>query len=189
MASANESKTPALGDLVADLAQAPARARTKPGEQHLKEIVLHLPTNGKVYSFLKEKGFSEGEGYHGAWTVAAMAAAGYVQVSKAGNVVRAKTKPVPAVLSALTSGAVAPTRPTGYHRQKGWFSADGELTPVGLATIGARYTKESVKFGFSVPQAVAILRGMTKGGPVEIPTKAGDKTKTLSFKETVFVSA
>jgi hypothetical protein len=144
--------------------------------------VFHTFAKGAAYAALKGLGFSEADGFHGALTGAAMALSGYLAIRKDGKVtVRGAGRPRPAVLSALTGGAVAPSRAAGYHRQKGFFAPDGTLTDSGRAWIRARLEPDArTKFHTSTTMVAAFAAGFRSGGTVNVAPE-GAPPRYLDF--------
>lgn len=154
-----------------------------------------LAMDGKgIYQTLEKKyGFNPVDGIHGGYSLAAITVAGYVNITKALGLRKLTTSGNAGLLALLTNGAIAPMKPSGYHRKKGYFDKHGQLTKDGFIWLANRFTDTSENNGkpyypTTVGIVMPILRAMKdkKASKVKLASRVNpEKTVTLDFSSAV----
>ena len=158
------------------------------GGEWVRMFMVHAMAVSKgaykaIQALLGHTGIMGGTGFYGSLTAAAMVVSRYMTVGKDGSPVFIDGDGDGALLAALT-GAVKPLAKSGYHREKGYFDANGQLTASGAVWQAARFAgkDDSDRKGayFATPaQTAAFIVGFRDGGIVRIPDANGDKSKGI----------
>ena len=137
------------------------------------------------YNSLTSQGFTEDDGVHGGYSLADMVVSGYINVGKSMLITKASGRGNPEMLTKLTGGAIAPLK-KGYHRSKGFFDTEGQLTGDGQLWIQARVNGNKVAYKSTSEIVSQLVQAMTrkdaKQATITIASMLDGTKKKLVFK-------